>query len=194
MLVRQTSCTPDLFVCPASGDEPLDADDYLRIYEIDEKPIIRNDFDAYDQCSYGYQVPYGVKGRPVAHRDPRMVLVADKGPFGKVIETGGDVTALAAALDALDAGALDTMPPEQWRKFNSPNHGGAGRGDGQNTLFTDTHVEFSNKPTVGIDGDNIYTRWRTADDPAVSNRAKGVVPGLGKKLGPFSDTDSLIYP
>ncbi len=44
---------------------------------------------------------------------------------------------------------------------NSNNHGT----EAQNVLFAGGHVERYETPTVGIDGDNIYTRWDDSVSP-----------------------------
>jgi hypothetical protein len=93
---------------------------------------------------------------------------------------------------------------EQWRPYNSRNH----NGEGQSILFIDGHVDFEQKPIVGPNQDNIYTRV-DADDPsdltdddAIIDYMKGrgiEVASNGtittsKAEGPLTSTDSFIVP
>ncbi len=183
-LIRTNASTPKSFVCPSSGDMPNNDDDPTQFHDFGEgdidgevSPIDVAGF--YQQCSYGYQVPYGRHGRPGSMRDARMVLMADKGPFGAAID-GGQAT----------PPSLSTAGLGEWRPWNSPNHGGQGDGEGQNVAMTDGHVEFLNSPRGGVKDDNIYTRW-TGPAP---DGSPGVAPTTGGMETPFGDTDTLIYP
>lgn len=70
----------------------------------------------------------------------------------------------------------DLRPPDgihQWvgtiqegKYGNSPVH----KGDGQNVLFIDGHVDFEKRSFVGIENDDIYTRWDGTD------KMRGLVP------------------
>lgn len=173
MLVRQGGSTPASFICPDSDDEKNDEDNPQDYW----------DFRSYREVSYGYQVPYGKLGRPTGEGDQRMVLAADKGPYGAALELGKP----SPGMPNLSVSA----PPGQWAPWNSPNH----RGEGQNVLYADSHAEWSNQPTAGPKFDNIYTRWRDAvggTDADPSPRAHGTPP-TGTET-PFADTDVLIYP
>jgi len=183
MLIRMSYSTPKSFICPSSGDMPNNDDDPTQAYDFgtgsipdDVDPL--DAMDHWSQISYGYQVPYGLYGKPGSMRDPRMALMADKGPFG-------------AAID----GGLATPPPlpasgsSGWRPWNSPNHGGQGDGEGQNVTMADGHVEFATTPLMGVNGDNIFTRHSLSG---------GIVPGDPPTVGgmetPLIDNDTLIYP
>jgi hypothetical protein len=197
MLCRDAGSAPKSFYCPSSQDDPMEVDDPLTMAPADPN-VARTDFESYNNCSYGYQIPFGDYARPTGGRDPRMPLAADKGPFGYGIDGGGDS---APANDALaqvlaNAANIDSMSADEWRPLNSINHGGAGDGEGQNVLYTDTHVEWAGKPTVGIAGDNIYTRFTTTNiaDPTLKNRAVGSAPVTGNNLAPYDSKDSMIYP
>jgi len=176
-LVRMDMAAPKQFICPSTDGRPND----------EEQPQIFYDFREYVECNYGYQVPYGMKGRPTSDRDMRMALVADRGPYGVYLEEGSTVDS-----------ELQTVPtdpnltPDEWMKWNSPNHGGVNQGEGQNVLFGDAHAEWTNKPCVGVGYDNIYTRWQTAAGGSFDDRVAGTIPSSNE--APFSDTDSLIYP
>ena len=197
MLVRSGDVTVKQFICPSSGDEPDPTENIEQYY----------DFTAYGNISYGYQVPFGPRDtRAIEGADNRKALAADKGPW----YTNAATTAYWASI--IDNGR-DGEPIDQndsakaWQPFNSANHGGAGAGEGQNVLFADGHVDFAQKPCVGVDYDNIYTimtdEWTV--DPIGANRVQGLPPHMFLDTGPYpgqdafdagiySSTDSLIYP
>lgn len=173
MLVRAGAATPASFICPSTRDQRNDQDNPQDFW----------DFRGYTEVSYGYQVPYGRRGKPTSERDPNMVLSADKGPYGAALEAGEKDPGVPTP-KATDA-------PQAWRDWNSPNH----RRQGQNALYADSHVELAARPTTGVKDDNIYTRWadktggRGKDD---SPRVAGTPPTSNE--APGADTDSLIYP
>jgi len=191
MLVRSGDITPKQFLCPSSGDEE-DPTENLDFYY---------DFTAWYNISYGYQVPFGPRDtQPREGMDNRQPLAADRGPWyldpgtvnWDVGQTSGGVT-------------LDDSP-KVWRGFNSPNHGGAGNGEGQNVLFADGHASFERIPAVGIDHDNIYTVMTNdwGSDSFGFNRIHGETPHYidpppfpgddSLEQDEYSSTDSLIYP
>ena len=196
ILVRSGGSTPASFVCPSSDDtqnEENNPQDYWDFGVGDATTAAALapglNAQAYKQCSYGYQVPYGRLGRPGASNDPRMVLAADKGGFSLPAEsTGPTPPPLSGMASQLNGG------PNAWRPFNSANHGGGGDGEGQNVLRLDGSVNWANTPLAGIDNDNIYTQWfRTSPDAA--GRGCGNAPTIDQpNLTPQGDTDALIYP
>jgi hypothetical protein len=174
LLVRMRVVTPTTFNCPN--------DDWAQRND-EDNPQDYFDFRKYTETSYGYQVPYGRKGRPSSDLDQRMPVVADKGPFGAALEAGQTNPGVPAL--------LPIASPDDWRKWNSPNHGS----DGQVVLFADAHAEFLTRPVCGIKDDNIYTRWADARaflEPNQAARAHGIPP-TGRET-PWSNTDTLIYP
>ena len=196
MLVRSGDVTVGQFICPSSGDEP-DPTENLEFYY---------DFETLSSdtvnISYGYQVPFGPKDtRAREGTDNRMVLAADRGPF--YFQTRGNPDWNIGQ----DGPISLEDSPNTWRPFNSPNHGGSGSGEGQNALFSDGHVTFAKRPTIGIDNDNIYTLM---DDEWANNfgRIHGNTPheaptqgepypgqdAFGQGAGRYASTDSLIYP
>ncbi len=174
--------------------------------------------NGYKQCSYGYQVPFGKNGKPNPNVDQDMALAADKGPYGAWYEAGkdylkngspapwngtSDTTVNDPSTSTYDtAGPNSTSGPDDWRRFNSPNHGGAGDGEGQNVLYPDGHADFATTPMAGTAKDNIYTAWspKTGNTPGVTyfDRIQGNRPvnsnAADTDTAPNGATDSLIYP
>lgn len=190
MLVRSGDVTVKQYVCPSSGKEPDDTQELDFYY----------DFKDYRHVSYGYMVPFGPRDtRPTEASDARQAMLADNSPF-------------YLASSAPTWGNPKLRPedsPREWRLYNSPNHGGAGVGEGQNIAFGDGHASFLKTPVQGIDSDNIYTVISFSDMGGDYGRWHGKVPGAsGFTYDPwpgqfafkandkaaYSSTDSLIYP
>ncbi len=186
LLVRQGLNNPPEFICPSTGDQPNREPDARGFYDFGEGSIMGEvDVDDakrfYRQVSYGYQISYGNLGIPGSNRDARMVLGAEKGPYGAAIEAGR--AAPPRNLLTQNSAAKD------WRPFNSPNH----KGRGQNVLVADGHIEFAETPLAGIGGDNIYTRW-SDQGATVIERLRGDPPTPGGKETPMANTDTFVYP
>ncbi len=200
-LIRETRIAPKQVVCPSSDDDVIDplrdnpggntdpGDRNVR------SPDVFYDFEGYRTCSYAYQVPFGNskanKAKPSGRADPRLVVMADKGPFNRksepqVIEMGGVDMMVAAPADVIESvysgnsgyrnpndptdvhtdtlsNLLPKHTPIRWRRGNSPNHGGRGNGGGQNVFRVDGSASFKERSCVGVDNDNIYLRQGVDD-------------------------------
>lgn len=173
LMVRSGSIVPKNFLCPSSQDSVDPTVDVTTYF----------DFVGFGTCSYGYQIPYDNANTapPSADVDPRMVLVADRGPWSSASTTlqarGGTNDNPNFFVDSIDNniatglytllrdtslnppnGLNERSTPDSWKRFNSPNHGGLGQGRGQNMLYPDGHAEFLTKPLGGVDLDNVYTQ------------------------------------
>jgi len=195
-LIRETRIAPKQVVCPSSDDDVIDP---LRDNEGGNtdpgdrnvrSPDVFYDFEGYRTCSYAYQIPFGRpeanRAKPSGRADPRLVVMADKGPFNRkaepqVIEMGGVdifVSTDPPPIESVYSGnsgyrnpdtpavvhpdwlwnLLPKHAPIRWRRGNSPNHGGRGNGGGQNVFRVDGSASFKERPCVGVDNDNIYLR------------------------------------
>jgi prepilin-type N-terminal cleavage/methylation domain-containing protein len=208
-------CTPKLFTCASSGENedvmrniPASSGGSDQNTVAAQPGINRFDFRGYPNLSYGYQMPFGMHGKPRYGMDPRQPLAADKGPaFAVGGETGGNLDNLQYTPEARKLGDMagsggesdDTdirfeqddeefllqLGPEIWRPYNSRNHGG----EGQNVLIADGHVEYVKMPTVGLNKDNIYTR---TTNWTVEGSLLGKFPE--NRMGPWVNTDSVLIP
>jgi prepilin-type N-terminal cleavage/methylation domain-containing protein len=225
-MVRSGSASPKSFICPSSEDQANNEDNPQNYWDFGNWDHVaaaqapyassRSASGSYPdttnnntwakgwaQCSYGYQVPFGKIGRPNPSVDQDMALVADKGPFGAVLD--GGKTAPSELYDgSATAWGTNTKPnssssPDDWRKWNSPNHGGLGDGEGQNVMYPDGHADFTMNPLAGAAKDNIYSRWASDNATTYENRVLGNRPGETNgssitRFAPNGATDTLIYP
>ena len=198
LLITDGSCTTKQFTCPSTDDTGDDLLNYSGGTPRASQPgVDRFDFLGYSNLSYGYHLPYGAQGRVnIEYLDPRMALAADKGPY---FQAGTLIAAEQRVPDApIGQPGANIMIPgvtsnaravalknDTWRPFNSPNH----QNEGQNVLFLDGHVNFSKKPTVGVNGDNIYTMQSgyTTLDALFGQQPADF-------FGPLTNTDSVIVP
>lgn len=193
LMVISGDVSPKQFVCPSSGD----AEDTMRnidggVERSAQPGVNRFDFKGYPQLSYGYQMPFGNKGKPREGMDPRQIISADKGPYfvAGVTDptTGTTPDQLVPGTPALPSGTAQDMlqlRTDAWRPYNSRNH----NGEGQNCLFVDGHVEFDKRPIAGISNENIFTEH---DGDELENTMAGVAPR--NEYGPRVQTDSIIIP
>lgn len=192
MLVRSGDVPVEQLVCPSSMTDTPDPTVEIDSYY---------DFEDYSNISYGYLVPFGpAETQPRRARDHRVIFAADKGPYYRVgfLGQGRPIAAPGKPIEV-------NYPPQVWRPYNSPNHGGLGSGEGQNALYADGGVEFHRNPAIGLDQDNIYTLMSDEWDIYPYNRMFGLPPHDASSFGVFpgedafgpnsySTTDSLIYP
>ncbi len=197
MLVIEGTCTVKQFICPSSGDSEDDLRNIQGNNEVAAQPgRNRFDFKGYPYVSYGYQLPFGPKGRPNENLDTRMAIMADKGPFFDADSANDEgVVPDQYAMNLNDTvslpginGATEILQADndEWSDYNSRNHAG----EGQNVLFQDGHAEFVKKPIVGAHYDNIYTYQDedgTLEGTMLGNRPED-------QSGPMRNTDSVMVP
>ena len=126
----------------------------------------------WNYVSYGYQFPYTpsnttnyVQNSVTASTPAGVAIFADQGSWYKewqVVTANTDLNTNIGPFRPTDVqlGLSGSTPANKSviQKTNSANH----QQEGQNVLFGDSHVSFENKPTVGIEEDNIYTPWNGA--------------------------------
>jgi hypothetical protein len=188
MLIRSGDVSRKNYICPSTDDVP---DPTAFVYAF-------YDFESFINISYGYQVPFGPwPTRPREGADHRRLHAADQGSFYMARDD------LSWVVDG-QVLRVDS-PPQAWRRFNSPNHGGPGNGEGQNCLYADGTVRFQKTPIVGVDNDNIYTlmldewhrNWGRIHGEIPQVAPTPPYPGqdaFGAGAGRYASTDSLIYP
>jgi prepilin-type N-terminal cleavage/methylation domain-containing protein len=130
-----------------------------------------------------YSVAYPWTGSPAtvgkwwtALTDSSLPVMSDMAPAngqtlnGTTIDTDGSNGSQGDSATAANNNA---------RSWNSPNH----NGDGQNVGFSDVHVEWVRKPTVGQNGDNI---WCTGVASGTATAITGpTVTALSGTTAPF---------
>lgn len=205
LLIINGSCSTKQFTCPSVGDQEDDMRNGTGTSVVAAQPgTTRFDFKGYPYLSYGYQLPFGPRAKPNEGLDPRIALMADKGPFFEAGSPGSSewwtkdkyVTTWGASGTAITltgyttAAQLLSAPSDKWKNFNSRNHAG----EGQNVLYGDGHVDFGKKPIAGVNSDNIYT------SSVVTGSGEALMVGsiLGNTpanlKGPTTQTDSMIVP
>ena len=208
LLVVGNQSTPGQFICPSSGD----TEDDLRNRGTDAAGATggeaaaqpgrnRFDFRGYPYLSYGYQVPYGRRGKPNQKLDVRMIVSADKGAY---YAAGAEHTGTQTTPDALsgvippgttfgsDVATILRKSNDDWRPYNSQNH----NGEGQNMLFVDGHADFSRRPIAGVNNDNIYTAMNTNGFTNQLDSLLGAIPNgtTSNQLNALTNTDTYIVP
>lgn len=209
LLVINGSCSAKQFTCQSAGEAEDDMRNGTGSGVVAAFPgTNRFDFKGYPHVSYGYQLPYGPRAKPNEGLDPRMAIMADKGPFFQAASgtdwftwdsyitttygaQGGSIGNLTSSslrgVDLQNAVSILSAGADKWKDFNSRNHGG----EGQNVLFGDGHVDFTRKPIVGVNSDNIYT-WQTPTNQTMVGSLLGNTPQ--DRFGPSTQTDSMIVP
>ncbi|MBN1360761.1 MAG: hypothetical protein JW993_09225 [Sedimentisphaerales bacterium] len=176
LLVKYAGASPEMFVC--KNDIGTSA------WVLADEPNTPPGFgltDAWDfgseptrHVSYAYQMPY-TEHRLSFAGQPGSVIAADRNPWmGSPSAPARDFSTFKP--DAAGFGGTQ----KQARAGNSPSH----KGDGQNVLFLDCHVEFGKRPYCGIEEDNIYTSWDGAD------KVRGKPAVFGSQ--PADPNDSLL--
>jgi prepilin-type N-terminal cleavage/methylation domain-containing protein/prepilin-type processing-associated H-X9-DG protein len=161
LLVRTQDMGTEVFTCPSSSAEK----DTLGGTSAQNRVA----FTAKSNLSYGITMPYfGTTAAGLGYKwnntlSPDFAIAADMGP------ATFPGTALTSGTTA-----------QQQKLLNSKNHDT----EGQNILFGDGHVEFTNTAFAGANKDMIYSRATTTGTPAQQNN-----PASYAGTGALADTD-----
>jgi len=124
--------------------------------------------------SYSYHMPYS-QYRLTTSSPPGLAVAADRNPWtDSPFVKARDFSKFRPGVSP------NNGTVEQYRAGNSSSH----KGDGQNVMFLDSHVEFAKWPNCGLEEDNIYTFWDG------DNKYRGCPPTLGSE--PADPNDSLL--
>jgi len=139
LLIRTQDITSEVFNCPSTDAEKDDYDGKTAAERSNFTDVAKN-------LSYSYANPYPNKQAAEKGYVLNSSLTAE---FAVAADFNPGTSAGAENVTTVKVDS----PASRMRNANSFNH----EGDGQNVLFGDGHVEFSNMPFVGIEKDNIYT-------------------------------------
>jgi len=166
LMIRTQDITPEVFICPSSDgvrDNFGGGSNHAQT---------RSNFTKLpDNLGYSHANPYpdaeletgGYVRDKVGRLTSEFALMADINAGKSTAAGGRDVT----------LPQNENAPSSEMRKANSGNH----RGDGQNVLFGDGHVEFVQTPFVGSRRDNIYTVSGSTDGSVTTSTTIVGSPG-----------------
>lgn len=140
LLVTTQDISMDVLTCPSAKQTPMQFGEHRNALHWTNFPghaaIARH-------LSYSYANPYYLPPPPPERPTlPANVLGAEH-PLLSDMNPGTEIL-LQLTLQS---------SPKEMRAGNSLNH----RGDGQNIVYADGHVEFADSPFAGVQRDNIYT-------------------------------------
>src|SRR5437667_7158266 len=171
LLVRNADLNPEVFICPSSNAEK----DTLG----NKPPNQRSNFVSERNLSYSYTNPYPAEQS-----------------VGAGYKLNGNVAAdLAIAADRNDGDQVlsvaSNSPASEQKKINSHNH----EQEGQNVLFNDMHVEWTNISWVGANRDCIYSIAKITGTPPqqMDPAASANWPKL-TAAQPALDLDTVLIP
>ena len=187
LLVKYSDISSKQFVCKGDGAKEFEfgvggseteapADDFVIEDAWDYGGLEADVTQPGDYCSYSYHYPFSRYGFPLStSSSPGSPLCADRNPWL-------DKNASQHIID-LDQATWDGKYSDPEHRENSAAHGF----DGQNVLFNDIHVNFENKPNVGIQQDNIWKRW--PEGAAINERVRQVMCTAPSGVGASSDAE-----
>lgn len=178
LLIKYVDCTPKQFVCKGDGakkfslnevvgNSTADVDDMTDAWDFGGDSTETESMPG-EYVSYSYQMPFSNTGGGSAggmgvnaSSNPGSPVCADRNPFL-------DKNALNVYVDQ-NGGAVDSEEEDpKWQDndvydpdkvWNSAAHSR----EGQNVVYVDSHVTFEKKCNIGIENDNIWKRWTSAD-------------------------------
>lgn len=161
--VRRVSNTRPVFKLLQGGYVP-DARMFICPADKQARPMLADNYRRFTDfvepanTSYSYQCFNVSQGWRLEEMNPRMALLADRNPL-------------------FDSRAAHCLSPYEEDTINSVAHGEAA---GQNVIHINGHGAWYDRPTIGVDNDNIY-------------RSGDFVRHEGNE-GPVGETDSFLIP
>ena len=180
LLIKYYDLKPNSFVCGGdSGVTVFNPVDYnLKDGDLTSLWDFGPSFDPDLHVSYSYHTPFNEYAL-TASSDPGMAVVADRNPW---------ITNEAAEKRSTWVKFNPLGGKKAVRLGNSVSH----QEKGQNVLFLDGHVSFEDKPSCGVNNDNIYTFWYVSYLNA-ADICKGIIPlPCTEGTEPQDKTDSLL--
>lgn len=182
LLVKHAECTPKMFVCKGESD--------TRVADLKPQPPALPDIQSYwdfaqsqtyQFCSYAYHWPFDAYSLTTAN-EAQMAVAADRSPWyaGSTLDQTR-FSSFMPDLAGITGGTSDAA-----KNGNSDAH----QREGQNVLYLDSHVEFEKRSFVGLENDNIYTRWQGTGADQIS-KAKGQLP-MATGPAPSDRRDSFL--
>ncbi|MFI5379779.1 MAG: hypothetical protein ACHRHE_10810 [Tepidisphaerales bacterium] len=180
LLVRWTDLNQEVFVCPSSNQEK-DTFTTASGTMLTSKDV--SNFTSANNVSYSFANMY-----PTGKRDRGEVIIPSGYMWSPNVtadfavaadRNDGFTTANAAAVAVLTSSGAQA----QQRQANSRNH----EQDGQNILFNDGHVDWSQSMWVGANKDGIYTAAKTV---TVEQRGLFGRSGVAGQVNPAASKDT----
>jgi len=173
LLVRNADLNPEVFICPSSNAEK----DTLN----GQSAQLRSDFYPSSVLSYSITNPY-----------PNDVAIGYGYRYNSNVQADFAVAGDRNDADlSLATAVKSNSPSSEQKKVNSLNH----EGEGENVLYNDGHVDWSQTAWVGANKDNVYgpaiaittNGIRQQKDPAeYTAPSSAVIPQL--------DLDTVLVP
>ena len=160
LLVREADVDPKSFICDKSWQKvfnPKKGQEIVDLWDFGDDP--------YKHVSYAMQMPFG-EYPATEDRSSGNAVAGDMSPWymdGDTVWPG-----------TIEGGpVVITASDEMTHKMgNSRNH----KGEGQNVLYGDGHVEWRKTSNAGFDNDNIYTFWSARERPTTQDKQGGSYP------------------
>jgi type II secretory pathway pseudopilin PulG len=188
LLLRTQDITTGVFVCPSSNAEAWDygggsntAQNWVNWY------IGTASDELHKNLSYSYQCPYGSAIAISGNWKLTTSLPAD---YAVASDINPGVSVPSTTINVCNVST--NAPASQMRLANSANH----EQDGQQVLYGDGHVDWSNNPFCGTQRDNIYT-GRIASTGAAQTTpfsTGGACIKGSSTSGQYDSTDSVLLP
>jgi len=182
LLLRTQEITPEVFTCPSSNAEKWDfgggSNTALNWCNWTSAGILKN-------LSYSYQNPFASTAAIASGFKLNTSISADFAVASDLNPGQATIAGNAGTNDyVLSVGS--TSSAKQMKAGNSNNHDQ----DGENVLFGDGHVEFTQNPFVGVNKDNIFT----VSNGNGGNMKNGTVASDCILNSPYDANDSILLP